>query len=165
MSRNETPLTISGNLTAAPDLRFTGSGVAVANFTVAVTPRRFDKATGEWIDGTPTFMRVDAWRELGEHCAETLDRGSRVIVSGQLVTENWETENGEKRSAVKVVADDVGCSLIYATASIHKAVRSNGAPAPVDPRTGEEATERKRAAASRGKAKAEAVGDDSEPPF
>lgn len=152
MSRNETTMTICGNVTAEPELRFTQSGVAVANFTVAATPRRYDQESGEWVDGTTTFMRVDAWRELGEHCTETLDKGSRVVVTGTLVTETWEKEDGEKRSRVKIVADDVGTSLLFATATIRK-VRRDGAPPPTDPRTGEQATARTRSFA------------DDEPPF
>ncbi len=160
MSRNETTMAICGNLTADPELRFTASGVAVANFTVASTPRRFDQTSGEWVDGTATFMRVDAWRELGEHCADTLVKGSRVVVTGALTTDTWE-KDGEKRSAVKVVADDVGASLLYHTAKLSKAFRPNGSPAPTDPRTGEQATERRKAAPSR-------TGSDpieDEPPF
>jgi single-strand DNA-binding protein len=154
MSWGETTITICGNLTAEPRLSFTQSGAAVANFTVAATPGRFDQASGEWVDGTTTFMRVDAWRELGEHCADTLDKGSRVVVTGALVTETWE-KDGQQRSAVKIVADDVGASLLFATAKVMKAIRSNGAPPPTDPWTGEAATARTRPA----------VTADDEPPF
>lgn len=157
MSRNEIAVAICGNLTADPETYFTQSGVAVANFTVAATPRRFDQQAGEWVDGTTTFMRVNAWRELAEHCADTLRKGSRVVVTGVLVTETWE-KDGEQRSAVKVVADDVGASLLFATAMIMKATRRNGAPPPTDPRTGEQATVRTRPAAH------EPPLDD-EPPF
>ncbi|MGH7743546.1 MAG: single-stranded DNA-binding protein [Candidatus Dormibacteria bacterium] len=155
MSRNETTMAICGNLTADPEIRYTSSGVAVANFTVATNPRRYDQSSGEWVDGTPTFMRCDVWRELGEHCAETLTKGSRVVVSGALTTDTWETDKGEKRSAVKIVADDVGASLLYATAKIVKATRLNGSPPATDPRTGEAATERKRPVGA----------PDDEPPF
>jgi len=142
--RNDLPLTITGNLTADPDLRFTAAGVAVANFTVAFTPRRYDKSTDEWKDGTTTFLRCDAWHQLGEHCAESLSRGSRVVVTGTLNTEQWETEAGEKRSAVKLTVDDVGASLAYATVAIRKTTRTEDAPAAADPWTGEEATQRTR---------------------
>lgn len=158
MSRNETAMTICGNLTADPELRFTQSGAAVASFTVAATPRRYDQESREWVDGITTFMKVDAWRELGEHCADTLDRGSRVVVTGVLVTETWEAD-GQQRSRVKVVADEVGASLLFATARIAKAVRSGGAPPPTDPRTGETATARDRPASG-----GESRFDD-EPPF
>ncbi len=140
--RNDLPLTVTGNLTADPELRFTPSGAAVAGFTVAFTPRRFDKASGEWSDGTTTFMTCVAWRSLGEHAAESLRRGSRVVVTGSLVTDMWE-KDGEHRSAVKLVCDDIGASLAYATVDIHKAARSDAAPAS-DPWTGEEATQRTR---------------------
>jgi len=142
MPRNDLPLTITGNLTADPELRFTPSGAAVAGFTVAFTPRRFDKTTGEWADGTTTFLTCAAWRQLGEHAAESLRRGSRVVVTGSLITETWE-KDGEHRSAVKLVCDDIGASLAYATVDIHKAARSDAAPAS-DPWTGEAATERTR---------------------
>jgi len=140
MPRNDLPLTITGNLTADPELRFTAAGIAVASFTVAFTPRRYDKATDEWKDGTTTFMRADAWRQLGEHCAESLSRGSRVVVTGSLNTEQWETEAGEKRSAVKLTVDDVGASLAYATVEIRKATRTDSAAPAADPWTGEAAT-------------------------
>jgi len=142
MPRNDLPLTITGNLTADPELRFTPSGAAVAGFTVAFTPRRFDKTTGEWTDGTTTFLPVAAWRQLGEHAAESLRRGSRVVVTGSLITETWE-KDGEHRSAVKLVCDDIGASLAYATVDIHKATRTDAAPA-TDPWSGEAATERTR---------------------
>lgn len=144
--RNDLPLTITGNLTADPELRFTASGAAVAGFTVAFTPRRFDKASGEWVDGTTTFLSCSAWRQLGEHAAESLRRGSRVVVTGTLVTDTWETEAGEKRSAVKLVCDDVGASLAYATVEIRKATRTDNAAPAADPWTGEAATERTRPA-------------------
>jgi single-strand DNA-binding protein len=123
MSRNETTMTICGNLTADPEVCFTQSGAAVAQFTVAATPRRYDQETDQWIDGTTTFLRVTAWRELGEHCADTLTRGARVVVTSALTTDTWE-KDGEKRSAMKIVADDVGASLVYATAKLTKATRS-----------------------------------------
>lgn len=145
MPRNDLPLTIAGNLTADPELRFTPSGAAVAGFTVAFTPRRFDKASGEWTDGTTTFLACAAWRELGEHAAESLRRGSRVVVTGSLITETWE-KDGEHRSTVKLVCDDIGASLAYATVDIHKAARTDGAAPASDPRTGEAATERTRPA-------------------
>ncbi len=142
--RNDLPLTIAGNLTAEPELRYTASGVAVASFTVAFTPRRYDKAADEWKDGTTTFMRCDAWRQLGEHCAESLTRGARVVVTGSLTTEQWETPEGDKRSAVKLTVDDVGASLAYATVEIRKATRTDSVAPAADPWTGEAATERTR---------------------
>lgn len=142
MSRNELGITVSGNLTADPELRFTPSGVAVASFTVAFTPRRFDRQANEWVDGETTFMPVTLFRELAENTAESLTKGARVIVTGQLVTERWE-KDGQPRSAVKVMADDVAASMLYSTVKASKVHRSNGAPAS-DPWTGEAATLRSR---------------------
>jgi len=148
MSRNELPFSMSGNLTADPELRFTPSGAPVVSFTLAFTPRRFNRDTGEWIDGETTFMSCTAWRQLAEHVAETLTRGSRAMVSGQLVTETWEDKDtGAKRSAVKLVCDEAGASLLYATARINKVTRSNG-PDPVDPYTGEVASSKTHPASS-----------------
>lgn len=122
----ETQLTIVGNTTADVDLRFTSGGAAVASFTVAATPRTLDKQSGQWRDGEPLFMRCTAWRDLAEHCAESLTRGSRVIVVGRLVQRSFETKEGEKRTVVELQVDEVGPSLRYATADVKKAARSDG---------------------------------------
>lgn len=119
----ETVLTVVGNLTADPELRFTPSGAAVANFTVASTPRSFDKQSGEWRDGEALFMRCTAWRDLGENVAESLRRGMRVVAQGRLQARSYETKEGEKRTAWELQVDEVGPSLRYATAQVAKAQR------------------------------------------
>ena len=127
---NETTLTIIGTLTADPELRYTPSGVAVANFTVASNPRVFNKPTGEWRDGDPLFMRCQLWREPAEHAAESLTRGTRIIVHGRLQQRSFETREGEKRIVIELLVDEVGPSLKWATAKIDKATRSKGDPGP-----------------------------------
>lgn len=122
----ETTLTIIGNLTSDPEIRFTRSGDAVANFTVASTPRQFDKASNEWKDGEALFMRCSLWREPAEHVAESLTRGSRVIVVGRLKQRSYETREGEKRTVVELDVDEVGPSLRYASAKVIKAQRGGG---------------------------------------
>jgi single-strand DNA-binding protein len=122
----ETTITIVGNLTADPELRFTPSGAAVANFTVASTPRTFDRQTNEWKDGEALFLRCNIWREAAENVAESLTRGSRVIVQGRLKQRSFETREGEKRTVVELEVDEIGPSLKYATAKVNKASRSGG---------------------------------------
>lgn len=126
MAAGDTNLTIVGNLTADPELRFTPSGAAVANFTVASTPRMMDRQTNEWKDGDPLFMRCSIWREAAENVAESLTRGSRVIVTGRLKQRSYETREGEKRTVVELEVDEIGPSLKYATAKVNKASRSGG---------------------------------------
>jgi single-strand DNA-binding protein len=122
----DTTITVVGNLTADPELRFTPSGAAVANFTVASTPRTFDRQSGEWKDGEALFLRCNIWREAAENVAESLTRGSRVIVSGRLKQRSFETREGEKRTVFEVEVDEIGPSLRYATAKVNKASRSGG---------------------------------------
>lgn len=123
----ETPITVVGNLTADPELRFTPSGAAVANFTVASTPRTFDRQTNEWKDAETLFMRCSVWREAAENVAESLTRGTRVVVSGRLVSRSWEDkETGQKRSVMEMQVDEVGPSLRYATAKVTKTQRGGG---------------------------------------
>ncbi len=122
----DTIITVIGNLTADPELRFTPSGAAVANFTVASTPRMFDRQTNEWKDGEALFLRCNIWREAAENVAESLVRGSRVIVSGRLKQRSFETREGEKRTVVELEVDEIGPSLRYATAKVNKASRSGG---------------------------------------
>src|ERR1700761_7902436 len=122
----ETVITVVGNLTADPELRFTPSGAAVASFTVASTPRTLDRATNEWKDGEALFLRCAIWREAAENVAESLTRGSRVIVQGRLKQRSFETREGEKRTVVEVEVDEIGPSLRYATAKVNKASRSGG---------------------------------------
>jgi single-strand DNA-binding protein len=122
----DTVITVIGNLTSDPELRFTPSGAAVANFTVASTPRAFDKASGEWKDQEALFMRCNIWRQAAENVAETLTRGARVIVSGRLKQRSYETREGEKRTVVELEVDEIGPSLKYATAKINKVSRGSG---------------------------------------
>lgn len=124
----DTTITVVGNLTADPELRFTPSGAAVANFTVASTPRHFDKATSEWVDDPALFMRCNIWRDAAEHVAESLTRGMRVLVQGRLRQRSFDTKEGEKRTVVELEVDEVGPSLRYATAKVNKAARGTGGP-------------------------------------
>ncbi len=122
----ETVTTIIGNLTADPELRFTPSGAAVANFTVASTPRTFDRQSQEWKDGEALFLRCNVWRQAAENVAESLTRGSRVIVSGRLKQRSFETKEGEKRTVYEIEVDEVGPSLKNATAKVNKTQRGGG---------------------------------------
>jgi single-strand DNA-binding protein len=122
----DTTITVVGNLTADPELRFTPSGAAVANFTVASTPRIFDRQSSEWKDGEALFLRCNIWREAAENVAESLTRGSRVIVTGRLKQRSFETREGEKRTVFEVEVDEIGPSLRYATAKVNKASRGGG---------------------------------------
>ena len=122
----ETTITIIGNLTGDPELRFTPSGAAVANFTVASTPRQFDRQSNEWKDGETLFMRCSLWRDAAENAAESLHRGTRVIVTGRLKSRSYETKEGEKRTVVELDVDEVGPSLRYASAKVTKAQRGAG---------------------------------------
>ena len=121
----DTIITVVGNLTADPELRFTPSGAAVANFTVASTPRTFDRQTQEWKDGDALFLRCNVWRQAAENVAESLTRGARVVVSGRLKQRSFETKEGEKRTVVELEVDEVGPSLRYATAKVTKASRGS----------------------------------------
>lgn len=118
----DTQITVVGNLTGDPELRFISSGAAVVNFTVASTPRTFDRQSNEWKDGETLFMRCSLWREAAENVAESLTKGMRVIVTGRLVTRSWEA-NGEKRSVMEMQVDEVGPSLRYATAKVTRSQR------------------------------------------
>ncbi|MDJ0393634.1 single-stranded DNA-binding protein [Rhodococcus sp. G-MC3] len=122
----ETVITVVGNLTADPELRFTPAGAAVANFTVASTPRTFDRQSNEWKDGDALFMRCNIWREAAENVAESLTRGARVVVTGRLRQRSYETREGEKRTVVELEVDEIGPSLRYATAKVNKANRGGG---------------------------------------
>jgi single-strand DNA-binding protein len=122
----DTIITVIGNLTADPELRFTQSGAAVANFTVASTPRTFDRQSGEWKDGEALFLRCNIWRQSAENVAESLTRGARVIVSGRLKQRSFETREGEKRTVVELEVDEIGPSLRYATAKVNKVSRGSG---------------------------------------
>jgi len=122
----ETVITVIGNLTGDPELRFTPSGAAVANFTVASTPRIFDRQSNEFKDSDTLFMRCSIWREAAENVAESLTKGTRVIASGRLVQRSYETREGEKRTVVELQVDEIGPSLRYASAKVTRAQRSGG---------------------------------------
>jgi single-strand DNA-binding protein len=121
----ETVITVVGNLTADPELRFTPSGAAVASFTVASTPRTFDRQTNEWKDGEALFLRCSIWRQAAENVAESLQRGTRVVVSGRLKQRSFETREGEKRTVIEMDVDEIGPSLRYATAKVNKTQRGS----------------------------------------
>src|SRR5882757_8198166 len=122
----ETTITVIGNLTDDPELRFTPSGAAVAKFRVASTPRTLDRASGEWKDGEPLFLSCNIWRQAAENVAESLQRGARVIITGRLRQRSYETREGEKRTVMELEVDEIGPSLKYATAKVQKMSRSSG---------------------------------------
>src|SRR5213596_1103534 len=124
----DTTITVIGNLTDDPELRFTPSGAAVAKFRVASTPRTMDRTSNEWKDGEPLFLACTVWRQAAENVAESLQRGSRVIVSGRLKQRTYETREGEKRTVFEVEVDEVGPSLRNATAKINRGQRGGGSP-------------------------------------
>jgi single-strand DNA-binding protein len=120
-------VTVAGTLTADPELRFTPNGVAVANFTVAANDRRYNRATGQWEDAGATFLRCQIWRDAAENLAQSLNRGHRVIVTGQLKQRDYETREGDKRTVFELDVTEIGPSLKWATATVNKATRTNGA--------------------------------------
>lgn len=122
----ETVLNIVGNLTADPELRYTQAGVAVANMTIAATPRTFDSETKEWKDGESLFMQATAWKELAEHVAASLNKGSRVIASGRMKQRSYETKEGQKRTVIELELDEIGPSLRYATATVTRIQKGAG---------------------------------------
>jgi single-strand DNA-binding protein len=126
MAAGDVTITVIGNLTDDPELRFTPSGAAVAKFRVASTPRFMDKATNEWKDGDPLFLSCTVWRQAAENVAESLQRGARVILSGRLRQRSYETKEGEKRTVMELEVDEIGPSLRYATAKVQKMSRSSG---------------------------------------
>ena len=128
----ETPITVIGNLTADPELRFTPNGAAVANFTVASTPRTFDRQTNEWKDGDAMFLNCSVWRQAAEHVAESLTKGTRVIVQGRLKSRSYDDRDGNKRAVFEVDVEEIGPSLAWATAVVTRAT-GGGKPAPRHP--------------------------------
>jgi len=126
MAQGDIQITVVGNLTGDPELRFTPSGAAVANFTVASTTRVLDKQTNEWKDGDTVFLRCNVWRQYAENVAESLTRGMRVIVTGRLKVRQYETRDGGKGTSVECEVDDVGPVLRYATAKVNKVSRGGG---------------------------------------
>lgn len=135
---NETIITVIGNLTSDPELRFTPSGSAVANFTIASTPRTFDKNSNEWKDGETLFLRSSVWREAAENVAETLAKGMRVIAQGRLKSRSYEDKkDGQKRTVIELEVDEIGPSLTYASAKVQRTQRGaqSAAPASTKPAT------------------------------
>lgn len=122
----ETVITVVGNLTADPELRYTQNGLPVANFTIASTPRNFDRASGEWKDGEALFLRASVWREFAEHVAGSLTKGMRVVAQGRLRQRSYETKEGEKRTSIELEIDEIGPSLRYATAQVTRAASGQG---------------------------------------
>jgi single-strand DNA-binding protein len=123
----DTVITVVGNLTADPELRFTPSGAAVASFTIASTPRQFDRASNEWKDGEALFLRCSIWRQAAENVAESLQRGMRVVAQGRLRQRSFETREGEKRTVIELDVDEIGPSLRYATAKVNRTQRGSSA--------------------------------------
>jgi len=123
----ETQITVVGNLTNDPELRFTPSGAAVANFTIASTPRNFDRQKNEFVDGETLFLRASVWREAAENVAESLTKGMRVIVTGRLKSRSYETKEGEKRTVIELEVDEIGPSLRYSTAKVTRKASGGGA--------------------------------------
>lgn len=131
---NETTITIRGRLTSDPELLFTPSGAAVVNVTIASNARRFDKTTNEWKDGPTTFWRCSGWRDMAENVAESLTKGQAVVAVGTIESREWETKEGEKRTALDVTLEAIGPDLRWSTAKVTKAQRTGGqAPAQTDP--------------------------------
>ena len=127
MAQNETPITVVGNLVADPELRFTPSGAAVANFRIASTPRSFNRETNQFEDGEALFLTCNCWRQMAENVAESLTKGMRVVVTGKLRQRSYQTKEGENRTVFEVEVDEVGPSLKYASASVTRNPREGGA--------------------------------------
>jgi single-strand DNA-binding protein len=126
----ETIITVVGNLTADPELRWTQNGLAVANFTIASTPRTFDRQANEWKDGDPLFLRCSVWREYAEQVQASLTKGARVIAQGRLKMRPYETKEGEKRTSTELEVDEIGPSLRYAVATVTRTQKRDGGGAP-----------------------------------
>lgn len=163
----ETVITLVGNLTDDPELRFSPQGIAVAKFRIASTPRTFDKQTNEWKDGEPLFLACNIWRDAAEHVAESLQRGARVIVQGRLRQRSYETKEGEKRTVYELEVDEIGPSLRYATAKVQKMQRSGGQQnqGQRSQQGGEDPWASQGAQPDRGFGGRQSQPDDSEPPF
>ena len=125
---NDTLITVIGNLTSDPEIRYSQAGIPVVNFTVASTPRSFDRQANEWKDGDALFLRCSMWREPAENIAASLTKGARVIVQGNLVQRNYENREGERRSSIELQVQEIGPSLRYATAQVTRTGRQNGTP-------------------------------------
>lgn len=130
---NETIITVVGNLTADPELRYTQSGLAVANFTIASTPRSFDRATNDWKDGDALFLRASVWREFAEHVAGSLTKGTAVIAQGRLKQRSYETAEGEKRTSIELEVESIGPDLRRATAQVTRTASTSTTGGPNTP--------------------------------
>ncbi|WJH26867.1 single-stranded DNA-binding protein (plasmid) [Pseudarthrobacter defluvii] len=159
----ETTITVIGNLTSDPELRFTPSGSAVANFTIASTPRTFDRQSNEWKDGETLFLRASVWREAAENVAESLTKGTRVIVTGRLKSRSYETKEGEKRTVIELEVDEIGPSLRYANAKVSRTQRSSQGSANSQPQSAPQ--DDPWAVPANSNAGGWGNGPDSEPPF
>ncbi|MFI7598422.1 single-stranded DNA-binding protein [Actinoplanes sp. NPDC049681] len=165
---SDTTITVIGNLTDHPELRYTPSGAAVANFRIASTPRYLDRATGQWRDGDPLFLSCNLWRDPAENAAETLSRGTRVIVTGRLRQRSYETREGEKRTVIELEVDEIGPSLRYARAKVMRMTRTTDSGATTAPRGGTDTDPWSAPAAPAGTAPAGTEcrsSSDDEPPF
>ncbi|MFJ2619720.1 single-stranded DNA-binding protein [Glutamicibacter sp. NPDC087344] len=164
----ETVITVIGNLTADPELRFTPSGSAVANFTIASTPRTFDRQSNEWKDGEALFLRASVWREAAENVAETLTKGMRVIVQGRLRSRSYDSKEGERRTVMELEVDEIGPSLKFASAKVTRTQRGGGGnfqPQQNQPQQGGGWNPPAADQWSTGGSQEGQWGDSSEPPF
>jgi len=156
----ETVITVVGNLTSDPELRYTQNGLAVANFTIASTPRTLDRGSNEWKDGEALFLRASVWREYAEQVAGSLTKGSRVIAIGRLKQRSYETKEGEKRTSIELEIDEIGPSLRYATAQVTRTSREGGAGGSGGQRPSQSANEPWAASAPASASSASAAGGD-----
>lgn len=159
----ETQVTVVGNLTGEVELRRTGTGVAVANFTIASTPRVYDKNAGQWVDGETLFLRCTVWRDYAEHVAASLQKGTRVVAQGRLVQRSYETQQGEKRTTFELGVEEIGPSLRYATAQVTKTGSNSAGSGWATP--GRESTPNPSMGQANWVAQEPAQGFSDEPPF
>ena len=138
---NEPTITVIGNLTADPELRFTPAGAPVANFTIASTPRTFDKQANDWKEGETLFLRASVWREAAENAAETLTKGTRVVAQGRLKSRSYDTKEGDRRTVIELEVDEIGPSLRYATARVNRTDRRDQPQQPAATQWGQQDTQ------------------------
>jgi single-strand DNA-binding protein len=162
---NDTTITVVGNLTADPELKFFPSGKSVANFTIASTPRLYDKNTGQWTDGDPLFLRCNLWSPYAENAVETLGKGMQVLAAGRLKQRSYETSEGEKRSVFELDVEDIGPTLRFAVAKVTKATRAPRGDAPAVQRSNGTAPESEWATAGAGSSGGWGASQSGEPPF
>lgn len=161
----ETIITVVGNIVADPELRFTQNGLGVVNFTIASTPRTFDKTSNEWKDGEALFLRCSAWREFAEHIAGSLTKGTRVIAQGRLGQRAYETKEGDKRTSIELEVDSIGPDLRYATTTVTRAPQSGGNSSPRGAQGQPQQEEPWAQSASQGEPWAGGASDDQSVPF